>query len=82
LNKEKILKKILSGSANVKFKEIAGLAEAFGFSLSRIKGSHHIFTHPKIPELINLQNVKGNAKPYQINQFINLIEKYNLNLKK
>jgi predicted RNA binding protein YcfA (HicA-like mRNA interferase family) len=82
LNKEKILKKILSGTANVKFKEITGLAEAFGFSLSRIKGSHHIFTHPKIPELINLQNVKGNAKPYQINQFINLIEKYNLKLKK
>lgn len=82
MNKEKILKKILSGTANVKFKEITGLAEAFGFSLSRIKGSHHIFTHPKIPELINLQNVKGNAKPYQINQFINLIEKYNLKLKK
>jgi len=82
LNKEKILKKVLSGPANVKFKEMVSLAEAFGFSLSRIKGSHHIFTHPKIPELINLQNVKGNAKPYQINQFINLIEKYNLKLKK
>ncbi|WP_236097091.1 type II toxin-antitoxin system HicA family toxin [Dolichospermum planctonicum] len=25
------------------------LVEAFGFSLSRINGSHHIFTHPTIP---------------------------------
>ncbi|MFN6199691.1 MAG: type II toxin-antitoxin system HicA family toxin [Aphanizomenon sp.] len=29
------------------------LVETFGFSLSRINGSHHIFTHSTIPELIN-----------------------------
>ncbi|WP_236630597.1 type II toxin-antitoxin system HicA family toxin [Aphanizomenon flos-aquae] len=56
------------------------LVEAFGFSLSRINGSHHIFTHPTIPELINLQNRNGKAIPYQIRQFLILIEKYSLTM--
>ena len=29
------------------------LVEAFGFRLDRISGSHHIFVHPEIPELLN-----------------------------
>ena len=33
-----------------------------------------------IPELVNLQNVKGQAKPYQMRQFLKLVEKHNLKL--
>ncbi|MEA1927914.1 MAG: type II toxin-antitoxin system HicA family toxin [Candidatus Auribacterota bacterium] len=54
------------------------LVEGFGFTLSRMRGSHHIFVHQKIPELINLQNVKGTAKPYQVRQFLKLVERYDL----
>lgn len=54
--------------------------QAFGFHLSRINGSHHIFVHPEIDELLNLQDVKGKAKPYQIKQFLQLIEQYNLQI--
>lgn len=54
------------------------LIEAFGFELSRVNGSHHIFSRTDIPELVNIQNVKGKAKPYQIQQFLILVEKYNL----
>jgi len=35
---------------------------------------------PGIPELLNLQNVKGKAKPYQIKQFLQLIEIHNLQM--
>jgi hypothetical protein len=56
------------------------LVEAFGFHLSRVSGSHHIFAHPKVPELVNLQEVHGEAKPYQIGQFLRLVERYNLKL--
>ncbi|MBE9230786.1 hypothetical protein IQ231_03535 [Cuspidothrix issatschenkoi LEGE 03284] len=45
-----------------------------------MNGSHHIFTHPTIPELINLQNRNGKAIPYQIRQFLILIEKYSLTM--
>ncbi len=56
------------------------MPQAFGFHLSRINGSHHIFVHPEIDELLNLQDVKGKAKPYQIKQFLQLIEQYNLQI--
>jgi predicted RNA binding protein YcfA (HicA-like mRNA interferase family) len=59
---------------------MVALVEAFGFSLSRISGSHHIFEHPDVRELVNLQEVGGRAKPYQIKQFLTLVERYNLRL--
>jgi predicted RNA binding protein YcfA (HicA-like mRNA interferase family) len=78
--KRKLLAKILSGSKNINFEELVSLVQAFGFILSRINGSHHIFTHPDIPELVNIQNRKGKAVPYQIRQFLTLIEEYALSL--
>ena len=60
--------------------EVSKLVEGLGFRLNRVKGSHHIFVHPAIPELINLQDVKGKAKPYQLRQLIRLVERYNLKL--
>jgi hypothetical protein len=46
-----------------------------------VSGSHHIFSRPGIPEAINVQDFHGQAKPYQIRQFLNLVEKYGLKLK-
>lgn len=74
----KILEKIISGSKDTDFNDFVRLVESFGFRLSRVKGSHHIFSHPGIPELINLQNSQGKVKPYQVKQFLKLVEKYNL----
>ncbi len=56
------------------------MVEGFGFRLVRTSGSHHVFAHPAIQELVNLQEVKGEAKPYQICQFLRLVELYNLRL--
>jgi len=56
------------------------LIEAFGFRLARVSGGHHIFSHAGIPELVNMQNRKGKAKPYQIRQFLELVEQHNLEL--
>ncbi|MGG6269796.1 type II toxin-antitoxin system HicA family toxin [Leptolyngbya sp. AN03gr2] len=78
--KRKLLEKILNNQKNIDFEDMVTLVEAFGFSRSRVSGSHHIFEHPNIPELVNLQNRKGQAKPYQIRQFLTLIEQYSLTL--
>ena len=54
-----------------------------GFVLNvplRVPGSHHIFGHPDLAELVNLQNVGGKAKPYQIRQFLRLVERYDLKM--
>lgn len=80
MNERKTLQRILSGSRNIRFVQMTALVEAFGFHLARIQGSHHIFVHPEIPELVNLQQVKGEAKPYQIRQFLKLVERYDLEL--
>ena len=56
------------------------LARAFGFHLSRVSGSHHIFVHPSVRELLNLQDVRGRAKAYQVRQLLQLVERYNLSL--
>ena len=81
MRKRKLLQKVLTNQRNVRFSDIVNLVEAFGFRLVRMRGSHHIFTHPDVKELVNLQNVKGQAKPYQIRQFLKLIERYNLELR-
>lgn len=76
----KVLQKIIAGSRDIRFDEMCRLAEAFGYRLSRVNGSHHIFVHPDVPELLNLQEVGGKAKPYQIRQFLKQVEQYNLTL--
>ncbi len=78
LNNKKLLSKILSNQKNVKFADFVKLISCFGFKLDRVNGSHHIFIHEDISEIINIQNVKSEAKPYQIKQFLRIIEMYNL----
>ncbi len=80
MNPHKLLQKALSSPANLRFEEACALARAFGFHLSRVKGSHHIFAHPSVRELVNLQEVRGKAKPYQVKQLLALVEGYNLTL--
>jgi predicted RNA binding protein YcfA (HicA-like mRNA interferase family) len=75
-----LLKKALSSPANLRFEEACALARAFGFRLSRVGGSHHIFAHVNVRELVNLQEVEGKAKPYQVRQLLALVERYNLSL--
>ncbi len=78
--KKKLLLKILSGSKNISFSEVSNLLISLGFSLERIQGSHHIFYHHEIQQLVNIQNVNGQVKPYQLKQIIRIIEKFNLKI--
>jgi hypothetical protein len=77
----KTLEKARGGSRNLHFADVVRLAERFGFRLVRTRGSHHIFTHDDMAELLNLQSVGGQAKPYQVRQLLHLVERYNLVLK-
>jgi predicted RNA binding protein YcfA (HicA-like mRNA interferase family) len=80
MNKRRLLQKALNSPQNMRFSEITVLVEAFGFQLSRSSGSHRIFTHPDVKELLNLQEVDGRAKPHQVRQFLRIVEKYDLQL--
>lgn len=75
----KLLEKLLSGSRDIRFEEFVLLLEHFGFVLDRTRGSHHVFIHPNLVELLSIQPRKdGKAKPYQLHQFLKLVEEYDL----
>jgi predicted RNA binding protein YcfA (HicA-like mRNA interferase family) len=79
MNRKQLLRRLVQGHLhNVIFADFCHLVEGFGFRLLRVNGSHHIFGQPACPELVNLQNVGGQAKPYQIRQFLRLVERYNI----
>jgi len=79
LRRQILLQKLARGAfQNVAFADAVSLVKSFGFNLARVSGSHHVFVHPKIPEVVNLQEVGGEAKPYQLRQVLKLIERYNL----
>jgi len=80
MDPKKTLAKALSGSRNIRFDDLVSLAQALGFVKKRTSGSHNIFSRPGIPELLNVQNVSGQAKPYQVRQLLRLVEKYDLRI--
>ena len=82
MNPKRLLARIVAGhQRNVSFRELCALVSAFRFRLARIEGSHHIYQHETIEEQLNLQDVRGEAKPYQIRQFLRLVERYDLRMK-
>jgi len=80
MNKKKLLARIINNQKNVQFNDFVTVIESFGFFRKRGEGSHNIFRKTNIAEHINIQNVDGKAKPYQIKQFLALVEKYNLRM--
>ena len=76
--RDKLLRRALAGPRNMSFHEMVSLVEAFGFHLARVRGSHHVFAREDLPEMLNLQNVHGMAKPYQVRQFLKLVERHDL----
>ena len=80
MNKHKLLERLKKHQKNVRFNDFLALIKSYEFQLIRINGSHHIFEHSDISEMVNAQNDNGQAKPYQIKQFLAIIEKYNLRM--
>lgn len=78
---EKLLDKLLKATSdkNIDFHELRTLLHKMGFE-ERIKGSHHIYSREGVEEIINIQEKKGKAKPYQVKQIRQLILKYRLKL--
>lgn len=78
---EKLFTRIKNNPQNVRFEEICKLAGYFGFKYKGGKGSHKVYSKKGIPEILNFQNVRGKVKPYQVRQFLRIIEDYNLAFK-
>ena len=81
MNKKKLLSRIRNSQKNVKYSDFVTLLNAFGFIYSRTDGSHNIYENERVPKIINAQSKKGEAKPYQVQQLLFLVDKYDLKLK-
>ena len=65
---------------NVRFSDFVRLIEAFGFHYSHTTGSHQQFAREGVKQIVNIQDERGEVKPYQAREFLGLIERYNLAL--
>ena len=78
MKKRRLFEELKNNPKNVRFEKLCKIVEAFGFRFKGGKGSHRIYVQEEIGEMLNFQNVSGKAKPYQVKQFIKIVEKYNL----
>lgn len=76
----KILAAARANPASVTFAELRRLAEAAGFSLARTSGDHFIYTKLGVADIINLQPKGKGAKPYQVRQVVELIDKHEIEI--
>lgn len=78
MNKRELYESLKRNLKHVRFEEICHAAVVFGFTFRGGKGSHRIYVRQGVRDLLNFQNVKGKAKPYQVKQFLKIIEQYRL----
>ena len=76
---ESTLLRILRGTsdASIRFSDLRALLLGLGFA-ERIKGSHHIFTHARVFEILNLQPKGSFAKSYQVKQVRRVLVQHKL----
>jgi len=72
---EKLLERLKDPAqdANWNFADLTRLLQGLGWEM-RIRGSHHFFRKPAIPEVINLQPLGSKAKNYQVRQARNVLK--------
>jgi predicted RNA binding protein YcfA (HicA-like mRNA interferase family) len=78
MDKNEIYEELKRNPKNVRFEVVCRVAELFGFRFRGGKGSHRIYVRDGVREMLNFQSVKGKAKPYQVKQFLRVVERYKL----
>jgi hypothetical protein len=75
-----LLNRAWRNPGDLRFEEALKLASQLGFDKPRIRGSHHVMTHPKgalirdvYPRPLNLQkHSDGKAKAYELRQMLQM----------
>ncbi len=78
MTKREIYEELKQSPKNVRFETVCRAAEIFGFRFRGGKGSHRIYVRQGVRQLLNFQNERGKAKPYQIKQFLRIVDEYHL----
>ncbi len=76
--RQKLIDKARNNPAGVRFLDLCLLAERLGFRKRGGKGSHVVYERHGLEEILTFQSRGGMAKPYQVRQFLSVIDKYRL----
>ncbi len=76
----KLFQRLLQGSRNLSFRDFQHLLEAFGFRLMRVSGSHHVYGRAGLDRPLIVQPNRKDAKAYQVQQFLDMVEAYGLSM--
>lgn len=71
---------IANPRASIPFRDFERLLIAARFELKRVTGSHRQYRHPDVPVVLSIQPRGKDAKSYQIEQFVAMMEEYGLTL--
>ena len=66
--------------ASISFRDFERLLISCGFVCERIRGSHKAYRHPGVDRLMVIQPRGKDAKPYQVQQFLDMVEAFDLKL--
>lgn len=74
---KKLLEAIRNNPNDVRYDDVLRAAELIGFTITGGAGSHQTKARPGEPTQLNFQRISnGRAKPYQVKQLIQMLDKY------
>jgi predicted RNA binding protein YcfA (HicA-like mRNA interferase family) len=76
----KLYEQLLKNPRGLTFAEFQRLLEAFGYRFKRQTGSHIAYRHTTVADTRIIQPKGKMAKLYQVEQFLDMIEKHALKL--
>lgn len=76
----KLYERLLTSRTSMRFRDFQRILDAFGFVLDRVNGSHHQYKHPLAGRPLSVQPKGNMAKPYQIDQFLDMVEEFSLTI--
>ena len=76
----KLYQHLIASRSSVPFRDFQRVLEAFGFKLDRVRGSHQNYKHIAVPRPLSIQPRGNMAKPYQIDQFLDIVEEFGLKI--
>jgi predicted RNA binding protein YcfA (HicA-like mRNA interferase family) len=62
----------------IAFRDFERMVRAAGFVLKRRKGSHRSYRHPACPLILTIQPSGKDAEPYQVEDFVAMVQDYDL----
>lgn len=76
----KLYERLIASRTSMRFRDFQRILESFGFTHEGTKGSHHKYDHPDVPRPLSIQPKGNMAKPYQIDQFLDMVEEFGLKI--